>query len=116
MASGCGSYAQPVQQGWQTCVDRAQDTSVSRIYCDNETAQTRATPGYVPHYSWYYFPRSYYWEAPGIGTRVPLGGVYGARPFVSAPMARSGVVRGGFGSTASAHAAHGSSAHGASGS
>ena len=123
MAAGCGSHPtqglQPVPQGWQTCVDRAQGTSVDRIYCDDEGeddyAPTPAT-GFVPHYSWYYFPRSFYWDAPGIGSRVPVGGMYGPHPFSAAPMARTGsVVRGGFGTTASAHAAssaHATSAHG----
>jgi hypothetical protein len=134
MAAGCGSHGtqglQPVPQGWQTCVDRAQGTSVDRAYCDDEDTEsstpapgTSAASGFVPHYSWYYFPRTYYWDAPLIGSRVPLGGMYGAHPFSAAPMARTGgVVRGGFGTTASAHAAssahatsgHGASAHGSS--
>jgi hypothetical protein len=107
LAAGCGSQPglQQAQQGWQTCVDRAQGTSVEQTYCEDDTARTGATPGYYPHYYWYYFPRSYYWEAPPIGTRVPTGGAYGLHPFSSTPMARTGsVVRGGFGSTASAHA------------
>jgi hypothetical protein len=69
----------------------------------------------VPHYGWYYYPRSYYWEAPGIGSRVPDGGSIGASPFSSVPMARSGsIVRGGLGSTAATHAA-GHAGGGASG-
>ena len=65
---------------------------------------------YVPHYSWYYYPRGYYWDAPGIGTHMPVGGTYSQTPNDSAPMARSGTsaVRGGFGSTAAGHASSGS--------
>ena len=66
--------------------------------------------GYARRYHWYYYPRSYYWQAPPIGGRVPPGGSYSTGRF-SAPMARTGsVTRGGFGRTASAH----SSAHGSS--
>jgi hypothetical protein len=97
LAAGCGSTSQA--QGWQTCVDRSQGTAVAQQYCDDETARSRA-PGYVPHYSWYYYPRGYYWDGPGLGTPVPPGGSYSAAPFHSTPMARTGVVRGGFGSTA----------------
>jgi hypothetical protein len=110
LAAGCGSSqpAQPAQaQGWQTCVDRAQGTAVSQQYCDGEAART-STPGYMPHYFWYYYPRSYYWDAPTIGGRVPIGGTYSAVPFSSAPMARTGaVVRGGLGSTAAGHTSAG---------
>jgi hypothetical protein len=107
LAAGCGS-SQPAQpQGWQTCVDRGQGTAVSQQYCDNEAARSSA-PGYVPHYFWYYYPRSYYWDAPMIGSRVPEGGSYSARPFTSTPMARTGaVVRGGLGSTAAGHGSAG---------
>jgi hypothetical protein len=103
LASGCGS-SRAQQQGWQTCVDRERSTAVEQRYCDGEVSQP-VTAGYVPHYGWYYYPRSYYWDAPGIGAVVPGGGSYSARPFDSAPMARSGaVVRGGLGATAAGHA------------
>jgi|SRR3954452_12770134 hypothetical protein len=108
LAAGCGSQ----QQGWQTCVDRVQGTAVEQRYCDDERSRY-ATPGYRPHYGWYYYPRSYYWDAPGIGARVPPGGSWSAAPSLSAPMARTGVVRGGLGSTASGHS---SSSHVSSGS
>ena len=63
----------------------------------------------MPHYYWYYYPRGYYWDAPGFGMRVPNGGSYSRTPSVSAPMARSGAsaVRGGFGSIAAGRAASG---------
>jgi hypothetical protein len=111
IASGCGSRR---QQGWQTCVDRGQGTVVEQRYCDDE-APRAASPGYVPHYGWYYYPRSYYWDAPGLGARVPTGGNWSATPFASAPMARTGVVRGGLGSTASGHSSS-SSSHASGGS
>ena len=106
LAAGCGSSA-PVQQGWQTCVDRGAGTAVAQQYCDDDAAR-RSAPGYMPHYFWYYYPRSYYWDAPMIGSRVPEGGSYSQRPFSSTPMARTGVVRGGFGSTAAGHTSAGS--------
>ena len=103
LAAGCGSSAPAQGQGWQTCVDRGRGTSVEQQYCDDEVARSSA-PGYVPHYFWYYYPRSYYWDAPVIGSRVPEGGSYSLRPFSSTPMARTGaVVRGGLGSTAAGH-------------
>ena len=104
VAAGCGA-SRAQQQGWQTCVDRASETAVDRRYCDDDWSQQRPV-GYVPHYHWYYYPRGYYWDAPGIGMRVPLGGSYGASPIGSTPMARTGAsaVRGGFGSTAAGHA------------
>jgi len=106
LAAGCGSRSQA--QGWQTCVDRASGTSVAQQYCDDEVARPSA-PGYTPHYFWYYYPHSYYWSAPTIGSPVPVGGVYSARPFASTPMARTGaVVRGGIGSTAAGHSSAGS--------
>jgi hypothetical protein len=115
LASGCGSSKAPQQQGWQTCVDRAHGTAVEQRYCDDEGSRP-ATPGYVPYYGWYYYPRSYYWEAPGIGARVPLGGSYSAQPFGAAPMARSGsVVRGGLGATAAGHESAGGSGHASGG-
>jgi len=104
LAAGCGSG----QQGWQTCVDRASGTAVEQRYCDDE-ATRRGGPGYVPHYYWYYYPRTPYWYGPAAGSRVPEGGTYSATPFRSTPMARTGaVVRGGFGSTASGHTGVGS--------
>jgi hypothetical protein len=107
LAAGCGSPAVPQQQGWQTCVDRTRSTAVEQRYCDDEVSRT-ASPGYVPHYGWYYYPRSYYWQAPGIGSPIPVGGSYGDRSFASVPMARTGsVVRGGLGSTAAGHASGG---------
>jgi hypothetical protein len=105
LAAGCGSSSQA--QGWQTCVDRAAGTAVAQQYCDDE-ARRPSAPGYTPHYFWYYYPHSYYWNAPTIGSRVPVGGSYSARPFASTPMARTGVVRGGFGSTAAGHSSSGS--------
>jgi hypothetical protein len=107
MASGCGSFGR--REGWQTCVDRATNTSVDRSYCDQEWDQPRPSY-YVPHYLWYYYPRGYYSSAPGIGSQVPLGGTYSQTPTSSAPMARSGLsaVRGGFGSTAAGHGSGGS--------
>jgi hypothetical protein len=108
LAAGCGTR----RQGWQTCVDRVQGTVAEQRYCDDETPRS-GTPGYVPHYGWYYYPRSYYWDAPGIGARVPPGGSWSSRASLSAPMARTGVVRGGLGSTGSGHS---SSAHASSGS
>jgi hypothetical protein len=107
IAAGCGSSTAPQQPGWQTCVDRTRDTAVEQRYCDDEGSRP-VTAGYVPHFGWYYYPRSYYWEAPGIGSRVPGGGSFSAQPFGSAPMARSGsVVRGGLGTTAAGHASGG---------
>jgi len=107
LAAGCGSSPPAPQQGWQTCVDRGQGTAVAQQYCDDEAARSNA-PGYMPHYFWYYYPRSYYWDAPMIGSRVPQGGSYSVRPFLSTPIARTGaVVRGGLGSTAAGHASAG---------
>jgi hypothetical protein len=107
LAAGCGSAYPGQQQGWQTCVERARSTAVEQRYCDDESRRPQGS-GYVPRYHWYYYPRGYYWEAPGIGSPVPPGGSYGLRAFGSAPMARSGAVaRGGFGSTASGHASGG---------
>jgi hypothetical protein len=105
MASGCGSFGR--REGWQTCIDRNTNVAVDRSYCDQDWDQPQSrSPYYVPHYSWYYYPRGYYWDAPGIGMHVPVGGSYSRAPYSSAPMARSGVsaVRGGFGSTAAGHA------------
>lgn len=108
LASGCGSSSKPQPQGWQTCVDRAQNTAVEQRYCDDE-AKNSSSPGYRPHYGWYYYPRSYYWQAPAIGARIPDGGSFSATPHATAPMARTGsVVRGGLGSTAAGHASSGS--------
>lgn len=102
MASGCGSFGR--REGWQTCIDRDANVAVDRDRCDQEWNQPRPA-SYVPHYSWYYYPRGYYWDAPGIGSRVPFGGTYSRTPSYYAPMAHSGVsaVRGGFGSTAAGH-------------
>ncbi len=103
IAAGCGSR----QPGWQTCVDRDNGTVAAQEYCDQEAARTttgyRYGSPYRSHYHWYYYPRSYYWDAPAIGSRVPPGGSFSATPFHSTPMARTGVVRGGFGHTASGH-------------
>jgi hypothetical protein len=104
LAAGCGRSTPQQSQGWQTCVDRVKGTSVEQRYCDDEAARPSS---YGPHYGWYYFPRGYYWSAPGVGSPVPAGGTYAAHPFVSAPMARTGVVRGGLGSTAAGHASGG---------
>ncbi len=103
MASGCGSFAR--REGWQTCVDHSANTSVDRRYCDDEQSQSHPS-SYLPRYHWYYYPRGYYWNAPGIGMPVPSGGTYTTTPHTSAPLARSGAaaVRGGFGSTAAGHA------------
>lgn len=109
VAAGCGSRS--TQQGWQTCVDRDRNTVVDRQYCDGDW-DTPHPAGYVPHYYWYYYPRSYYWDAPRVGMPVPIGGSYGSRPFASTPMGGTGatmhsVVRGGFGSTGAGHASGG---------
>lgn len=110
LAAGCGSQ----QPGWQACVDRVQGTAVEQRYCDQEQPLA-SRPGYVPHYSWYYYPRGFYWNGPALGSRVPTGGSYSAAPFASTAMTRSGsVVRHGLGSTASSHSSSGS--HGSSGS
>ncbi|HYM23210.1 MAG TPA: hypothetical protein VEU08_08380 [Vicinamibacterales bacterium] len=103
IASGCGSFGR--RQGWQTCVDRTTDYSVDQQNCENERRYAHPY-GYVPHYYWYYYPRGYYWGAPGIGMRVPVGGTYMTSPHMTAPMAHTGVsaVRGGFGSSATSHA------------
>lgn len=112
LAAGCGSPRPPTStsgqaQGWQTCVDRTNSTAIDRRYCDDEQSAPHPQT-YVPHYFWYYYPRGYYWDAPLIGTRVPLGGSFGASPFTSVPLARTGaVVRGGFGATAAGHASAG---------
>ena len=102
VASGCGSFGR--REGWQTCIDRTTNTAVDGSHCDQDWDQPRPAT-YVPHYSWYYYPRGYYWNAPGIGMPVPLGGSYSRTPLSSAPMARTGVsaVRGGFGSTGAGH-------------
>jgi hypothetical protein len=107
IASGCGSFGR--REGWQTCVDRNTNTTVDRQQCDDDWSQSPAH-NYVPHYYWYYYPRGYYWDAPGLGMRVPYGGSYNRAPSGSWPMARSGAsaVRGGFGSTAAGHGASGS--------
>ncbi len=109
MAAGCGSRA--AQQGWQTCVDRDRNTVVDQQYCNSDWNSPHPT-GYVPHFFWYYYPRSYYWMAPRLGTPIPPGGSWGSRPFASTPMGGSGaavrgVARGGFGSTAAGHASGG---------
>ena len=110
MAAGCGS--KNVQsQGWQTCVDRDKNTVVDRQYCDDDWGTPHAT-GYVPHFFWYYYPRSYYWDAPRNGMPIPVGGSYGSTPFSTAPMGGTGaavhsVARSGFGSTAAGHASGG---------
>jgi hypothetical protein len=103
LASGCGSFGR--RPGWQTCIDRNTNTAVDRSYCDQDW-DAPPTAHYIPHYSWYYYPRGYYWDAPGIGMRVPQGGTFSRAPNYSAPMARTGVsaVRGGFGSTSAGHA------------
>jgi len=101
MASGCGPWSG--QQGWQTCVDRVSDTAVNRQYCDDESSQPHPS-GYVPQYHWYYYPRGYYWNAPPMGMRVPVGGSYGGTPIGSVRVAHDSVSRGGFGSTAAGHA------------
>ena len=108
IASGCGSFGR--RQGWQTCIDRETNVAVDRRYCDDESDRQQRPSSYVPHYSWYYYPRGYYRDAPGIGMRVPFGGTYSRTPTLSAPMARSGAsaVRGGFGSTAAGRASSGS--------
>ena|SRR5438270_191358 len=108
IAAGCGSFGR--REGWQTCVDRNTNTTVDRQNCDGDWTDSPPRFGYVPHYYWYYYPRGYYWNAPGIGMPVPYGGSYNRTPSVSAPMARSGAsaVRGGFGSTAAGRAASGS--------
>jgi hypothetical protein len=111
LAAGCGSRPAQ-QQGWQTCVDRQTNTAVDTGNCDQEPYQPHPY-GYVPHYHWYYYPRGYYWDAPRMGMPVPSGGTFGTRSFGSVPMARTGVVRGGFGSTASGHAS--SSGHASGG-
>ena len=104
LAAGCGSS--PPQQGWQTCVDRQQGTAVAQQYCDQETPYA-SRPGYVPHYSWYYYPRGYFWDGPVIGSRVPVGGSFSPSAFRSTPMARTGAVRGGLGSSAAGHSSSG---------
>jgi len=117
LAAGCGSSYLTQQQGWQTCVDRNNGTTVERQYCDDEQNRPHAT-GYTPHYHWYYYPRGYYWNGPRIGSPVPAGGTYGVTSF-GAPVSRAGsaigsggsslgaAVRGGFGSTAAGHASSG---------
>ena len=110
LAAGCGSPPPPVEQpqGWQTCVDRSRGTAVEQRYCDEDTARAR-TPGYVPLFLWYYFPRGHYSSGPAIGSRVPEGGTWGAQPFASAPLSRTGsVVRGGLGGTAAGAISSGS--------
>jgi len=99
IASGCGSFGR--RQGWQTCVDQTTDTAVDRQYCDDDWGSPHPS-SYVPHYRWYYYPRGYYWNGPGIGVHVPSGGTYMRSPLSTALIARSGMsaVRGGFGSTA----------------
>jgi hypothetical protein len=104
LAAGCGSSHTPAPpapaEGWQTCVDHSRGTAVEQRYCDEDTARA-STPGYIPHYLWYYFPRGYYGSGPAIGSPVPEGGRWGTQPFASAPMSRTGsIVRGGLGSTA----------------
>jgi hypothetical protein len=115
MAAGCGS--QPIQDGWQTCVDRNTNVSVDQRYCDTETRTGGWGTSYFPHYHWYYYPRGFYTSAPPLGSPVPPGGTYAAAPFDSVRMAHgsfkgstlshgSSASRGGFGS--SAHAGSGS--------
>ena len=127
LAAGCGSKPAPQQadQGWQTCVDRNQNTAVEQRYCDEEQGRV-SQPGYVPHYGWYYYPRGPLFSAPGLGMPVPVGGSWGARPMDAVPVAHGGsaptsagssstvgrgnpstTTRGGFGSTASGHASGG---------
>ena len=105
LAAGCGASR---QQGWQTCVDRTNQTAVDRRNCDDDWGAPRRV-GYMPHYYWYYYPHGYYWNAPGIGMPVPMGGSSSASPLRSTPMARTGgsAVRGGFGSTAAGHSSGG---------
>jgi hypothetical protein len=111
IAAGCGSRPRPApgpgDGGWQTCTDQ-QGHIVDEHQCDARTA------GYRPGlYRWYYYP--YGGRPYPIGYGVPLGGSYSnePRPGVAtqtlgvpgggAP--RSGVVRGGFGTTGSGSAA-----------
>jgi hypothetical protein len=106
LAAGCGS--RPAQEGWQTCVDQHKGVAVEQQYCDDDRARAARQPGYVPLYSWYYYPYGRFSSASGIGMPIPLGGTYSATPFTSIPTAHSGsVARGGFGSTAAGHAGAG---------
>ena len=114
LAAGCGSKPQPQPQGqgnggWQTCTDQ-QGRVVDERQCD-----ARAS-GYRPGlFHWYYYP--YGGRPYPIGWGIPLGGSYSnePRPGVATALApgnagaatgaRTGVVRGGFGSTGSGKAA-----------
>ena len=106
IAAGCGSKPQPPQgqgdgAGWQTCTDQ-QGRVVDERQCDPRAS------GYNPMYRWYYYPwggRPY-----PVGYGVPLGGSYSTEPRPGVPTSlvpgggagtRTGVVRGGFGSTGS---------------
>jgi hypothetical protein len=107
LLAGCGS--KPAQaEGWQTCVDHNKGVAVEQHYCDEDRARAGGQPGYVPLYSWYYYPHGLFSSASGLGMPVPVGGTYSAMPFTSIPTAHSGsVTRGGFGSTAAGHASTG---------
>ena len=116
IAAGCGSkppqgqgQGQGQGAGWQTCTDQ-QGRVVDEQQCDSRAS------GYRPGlFHWYYYP--YGGRPYPIGYGVPLGGSYSnePRPGVPTPSlvpggagaagARTGVVRGGFGSTGSGTAA-----------
>ena len=117
IAAGCGSTRQPQPQGqgdggWQTCTDQ-QGRVVDERQCDSRAS------GYRPGlFHWYYYP--YGGRPYPIGWGVPLGGSYAnePRPGVATALtpgkagaagtpagARTGVTRGGFGSTGSGKAA-----------
>jgi hypothetical protein len=91
LAAACSaSRSAQETQGWQTCVERGRGIAVEQRFCDEELARP-STAGYTPRYGWYYFSRGYYWNGPAIGSEVPQGGSFSARPFASAPVARTGV-------------------------
>ncbi len=91
LVAGCTGTSRSDEEtkGWQTCVERGRRIAVEQRFCDEELARPVAA-GSSPRYGWYYFSRGYYWNGPAIGSEVPQGGTFSARPFASTPVARTG--------------------------
>ena len=108
LAMGCGSPKSSAAQ--RVCVDNAR-TVVDQQRCRDEEQRGRGASGsfaggtgatggvgYVPMHHWYYYPSGS--RLPIVGTTAPATGSLTA-PSTGGSSSSSGVVRGGFGSTAS---------------